>query len=642
MITIFPAQLDGLDRTLLWPLWIARARGGPVTVIVPSPRAEGSPIDIGLGEGGPSVPGSAGVVTAVRDALDLAWGADSWCPAPRDTKPAESSDESTDGGPDADAPTPVDLLLVPAKEPVPHVLAVGNARHNELTIVSASRKDGEESAQAQQRRLLMSRTTCEIVLLRSGKSAPEGHGVMVAAARGPHAQAALQLAADLGERDHGPVTALYVEPQVGAMAERVGASILAGLVQRGLRERAKSIAQRVVIDDEPHHGILEEAKRSGPELILLGSSKRNAIGQRLRGTVGTKVERSADDVTLAVVRAAVPLRARTLRAVGRGLQRRVPQMSREARVDLVERVQSNSHWDFDFSALMCLATLIAAVGLMQNSAAVVIGAMLVAPLMTPMLGMGLAMAHGNPYLVRATGRSILLGFLTSFLLAFGLGIADPSFFEATPEMLQRNWPELLDLVVAFISGVAAAYASSRPNLMAALPGVAIAAALVPPIATAGLAMSVGNVDLSLGASLLFAVNMVAIVFAAWVTLWAVGLRGERGSRSTRLVGGALIATVLALGIQLSFAPPEYRPDMPISFDAVDRIEEIIGERWRLIEIALDQNESPPELLVRLDGPDDPPAAMAEEIRAAVQPLLDEEVDVRLRHHWAVSARAAGR
>lgn len=197
-----------------------------------------------------------------------------------------------------------------------------------------------------------------------------------------------------------------------------------------------------------------------------------------------------------------------MRRLEASLYRTVPQLQREQRLALVERVQSNSHWDFDFFALMCLSTLIAGVGLLQNAPAVVIGAMLVAPLMTPMLGVGLALAQGNPFLLRSALRSVLLGFLTAVALGLGLGLAHPGLQHPTLEMLSRGGPHLLDLAVAFVSGVAAAYATSRPNLLAALPGVAIAAALVPPLATAGLALSMGEFDLFVGAGLLFLTNMV--------------------------------------------------------------------------------------------------------------------------------------
>ena len=117
-------------------------------------------------------------------------------------------------------------------------------------------------------------------------------------------------------------------------------------------------------------------------------SKLGFVGRRLMGSVGLRLTRSSSSPPVIVVSAGLPLSNRFGNAVESALQRVVPQLERDDRIGLVERVQSNSQWNFDFFALMSLSTVIAAMGLIQNSPAVVIGAMLVAPLMTPLLGLG--------------------------------------------------------------------------------------------------------------------------------------------------------------------------------------------------------------------------------------------------------------
>ena len=232
----------------------------------------------------------------------------------------------------------------------------------------------------------------------------------------------------------------------------------------------------------------------------------------------------------------------------------MPQLTRENRVDLVERIQGASRWDVDFIALMSLSTVIATFGLMQNSAAVVIGAMLVAPLMTPLIGCGLAMVQGNAHLVRHAVKAVVLGFLLAFGIGLVMGLVVPHV-GATPQLVARGAPNLLDLGVAFASGLAAAYATARPNLSGALPGVAIAAALVPPISTAGVSLAQGNVDTSVGAATLFAVNIVAIVLGAALALWAVGMEpadtGRKGKAWRRPAAATLTAITVALAIPLS-------------------------------------------------------------------------------------------
>ena len=191
-----------------------------------------------------------------------------------------------------------------------------------------------------------------------------------------------------------------------------------------------------------------------------------------------------------VLRAPRRLVSRTMETLQYWFSRRLPQMSREERVGLFETLQSRSRWDVDFLSLMALSTAIAALGLIQGSTAVVIGAMLVAPLMTPLLSAGLALVQGNLPLLRTASRALILGFLTALVIGFALGVLSP-MPSLSDELTARGQPTLLDLGIAFFSGLAAAYASARPALSAALPGVAIAAALVPPIATVGVSLSQG-------------------------------------------------------------------------------------------------------------------------------------------------------
>ena len=147
----------------------------------------------------------------------------------------------------------------------------------------------------------------------------------------------------------------------------------------------------------------------------------------------------------------------------------------------------------------------------------------------------------------------------------GLGIASLLGLIIGPtinrELAARTHPGVLDLAVAFFSGMAAAYAIARPNLSAALPGVAIAAALVPPIAATGVFVSGGAFWLAAGAALLFFTNIVAIVLGAALSLFSGGIRSfHLHSREKpwvrRLVLGAfLLAAILV--IALGFALADY-------------------------------------------------------------------------------------
>lgn len=177
-----------------------------------------------------------------------------------------------------------------------------------------------------------------------------------------------------------------------------------------------------------------------------------------------------------------------------------------------------------FTALMMLSTLIAVLGLLADSTAVVIGAMLVAPLMSPILGLSVAVVMGWPG--RALRQTMIAG--VGAAGAISLATVTSFVFPGTPnplpsELMARTSPNLLDLGVALVAGAAGAYASSRRQAADAISGVAVAVALVPPLAVVGICLQLTEWKLALGAFMLFLANVVGIVLAASLTFVACGL-----------------------------------------------------------------------------------------------------------------------
>ncbi len=167
-----------------------------------------------------------------------------------------------------------------------------------------------------------------------------------------------------------------------------------------------------------------------------------------------------------------------------------------------------------------LSAGIATLGLVLNSPAVVIGAMLVSPLMGPIIGAGLAFASADLYLGIKSGLQLVISIFTSILFAGAIVWMLP-LDSATPEILARTRPNLLDLGVALFSGLAGSLLVSRScsptgGGTSALPGVAIAVALMPPLCTVGFGLGSGfNPDIMGGAMLLFLTNLAAIVASAF-------------------------------------------------------------------------------------------------------------------------------
>ncbi|MEE2755190.1 MAG: DUF389 domain-containing protein [Myxococcota bacterium] len=306
---------------------------------------------------------------------------------------------------------------------------------------------------------------------------------------------------------------------------------------------------KVVISDNRDEAIARTA--SDHDALLMAVPGPSTMYRSLFGRLRDRINRSNDALPFIVFRQRKRWHQRVLPVLDRWLNLWVPQTDRAARIDVYESLQSGSRWGFDFMMLIALSTTIAAFGLLQGSTAVVIGAMLVAPLMTPMLGAGLALLQGNPRLLKESMKSIFLGFLMALTLGVIVGVLSPVKV-LTSEMSARGAPNLLDLGVALISGFAAAYAYARTHLSAALPGVAIAAALVPPIATAGLCFALGEFQVGAGAVLLFGTNVLSIIVGATCAFYSFGLRGRNDLRSwsSRFILALVFATLL-LAVPLS-------------------------------------------------------------------------------------------
>ncbi|MFH2127470.1 MAG: DUF389 domain-containing protein, partial [Pseudomonadota bacterium] len=212
-----------------------------------------------------------------------------------------------------------------------------------------------------------------------------------------------------------------------------------------------------------------------------------------------------------------------------------------------EDIAGGSEPALRFYILVAVSTLIASFGLISNSTAVVIGAMLVAPLMTPIFGIALALVRGEAGLLGRALQAEIMGVLAAVAMGFILGslLGD---FEPTAEMLSRTRPNLFDLLVAVLAGFAGAYALIEEKISPALPGVAIATAIVPPLANSGLCLALGEVQGGLGSFLLFFANFLSILLVASLTFILSGMAKHYGAQTegksfTRRFGLPLIAFV---------------------------------------------------------------------------------------------------
>ncbi|MGM8897952.1 MULTISPECIES: DUF389 domain-containing protein [unclassified Psychrobacter] len=170
-----------------------------------------------------------------------------------------------------------------------------------------------------------------------------------------------------------------------------------------------------------------------------------------------------------------------------------------------------------------LSAIIASYGLITNSAAVVIGAMLVAMMLGPITGAALAIIDYRMPLLRRTLFTVIAGVSLVVLVGFVVGYMHQGQ-PLSSEILSRTQPTSMDLMIALAGGTAGAYAMVSPHLSVAVVGVAVATALVPPLAASGILFANGETTLGFGAALLALTNIIAIQFTNAMVLWFLGFR----------------------------------------------------------------------------------------------------------------------
>jgi uncharacterized hydrophobic protein (TIGR00271 family) len=234
-------------------------------------------------------------------------------------------------------------------------------------------------------------------------------------------------------------------------------------------------------------------------------------------------------------------------------------LSSADRKEIISEITPLASPGFDFFLLVILSCSIATLGLITNSPAVIIGAMLLAPLMSPIIGIGLALIIGNDKLLKSSVKVLVIGIGLAIALSFLMTLVNRflpfvSLQVLPAEITARMRPTPIDLLIALSGGLAASYALTRPNLSATLPGVAIATALMPPLCTIGIGLALNRWDVAGGASLLFVTNMVTIAFASAFVFFLRGFSAEARRGGQKLPHSLVLSSILVilLLIPLSF------------------------------------------------------------------------------------------
>jgi uncharacterized hydrophobic protein (TIGR00271 family) len=286
---------------------------------------------------------------------------------------------------------------------------------------------------------------------------------------------------------------------------------------------------------------------------MLGASEEGLFDRVLFGTIPERIARKSP-VPVMIAKQRAPLPQFWLRRLWNAAYRLLPTLEAEERSTVYREIREGSRSDIDFFVMITLSATIATLGLLLDSAAVIIGGMLVAPLMSPIIGIALSIALGNVRLLRDAAESTIKGVFLAIVVSLFMASISP-LSAVTGEILARTRPNLLDLAVALASGAAGAYAMSRKGVSAALPGVAIAAALVPPLGVMGVGLAISRADVAGGGLLLFVTNLVAITFAGAMIFLFLGFRPARGGREreTQVRRGLVISVLLLFIVSLPLA-----------------------------------------------------------------------------------------
>lgn len=244
--------------------------------------------------------------------------------------------------------------------------------------------------------------------------------------------------------------------------------------------------------------------------LLVEDSKLQQILDLLQGSMGTQ---SATRIAVLPVEIILPKLTKE--------ERKEEDVAMRAREELYNSVEKNTRLNVNYFVLVILSTIVAAIGLIENNVAVIVGAMVIAPLLGPNLALVLATALGDTALMKESFATLGAGIFVAVGLSTGIGAIWPTEVNS-PEIISRTSVGLDSIALALASGAAAAL-SLTTGLSSTLVGVMVAVALLPPAATIGLMLGHGDTGHAIGAAMLLAVNIVCVNLAGKIVLAIQGI-----------------------------------------------------------------------------------------------------------------------
>ncbi len=291
--------------------------------------------------------------------------------------------------------------------------------------------------------------------------------------------------------------------------------------------------------------------------IVSGPNGRQELVDGLQGCLG-----SGDDwrITIMPVETTIPFpETEAEKKDGEEEKSQEPKIGGQTREEIYNEVWAQARIDRNFLVFVLLSTIVAAFGMISDNAAVVVGAMVIAPLLGPNLALAAGVALGDGELMARAGAANIVGVLLALALSLGLGLAWPAPLDSA-ELLSRATVGFDGIAVALASGAAAAL-SLVTGLSSALVGVMVAVALLPPTVAIGLFVGAGDMEHALGATLLLAVNVVCVSLSAQVVMMTRGItprsfyEKKKARRASIISAGIWLVLLILLVLLLWYRKP---------------------------------------------------------------------------------------
>lgn len=218
---------------------------------------------------------------------------------------------------------------------------------------------------------------------------------------------------------------------------------------------------------------------------------------------------------------------------------------------ILGKINSNATLSFSFLVLLISSSIICTLGLLLNSAPIVIGGMIISPLMWPLTKTAVGISNEDSTYIRHAVALLILAIIITFVSSSIITYISP-IKTLTAEILALTEPTLLDLIIALVVGSVAALAITQPKISESLAGVAIATSLMPPLCVSGIGLALFDYQTFLGGLLLFLANAVAIIFVAVIIFYFIGIKRETNTKLRRESAYILIGMIILLSIPLYF------------------------------------------------------------------------------------------